>query len=357
MGAALIVLSKTMISSGFAERSFLVGEVDQKDVPAGAVLRHLEEIHDAVESALPGERPRDVGQPDRHDPGDHDMPLLHAIAAAHRDVATLPDTDGAGDLASADSVAELLGEDHDRNATTVRKEGSAAARPRKRGVYWGRMSARMKIDFVSDVSCPWCAIALSALEAALARIGSRIDPDLRFQPFELNPDMGEGGQDIVEHLSEKYGTPPAQIDRAQELIRARGAEVGFTFDLAKRTRIYNTFDAHRLLHWAGLEGKQRALKHALFAAYFTEGRDPSDHEVLIELAARVGLDADRARGILASSDYADEVRAHERLYQDRGIHAVPAVIVNDRYLIQGGQPAQVFEELLSRFASEAGPAS
>lgn len=219
------------------------------------------------------------------------------------------------------------------------------------------MPAQMKIDFVSDVSCPWCAIALGALEAALAKLGSQIDADLRFQPFELNPNMVKDGQDIVEHLSEKYGSTRADIERSQEAIRARGAEVGFTFDMHKRTRIYNTFDAHRLLYWAGTQGKQRALEHALFAAYFTAGRDPSDHDVLKELAAHAGLDPERARQILASDEYATEVRAREQLYQDHGIQAVPAVIVNDRYLIQGGQPVQVFEEALRRIAAEGNQAS
>jgi predicted DsbA family dithiol-disulfide isomerase len=214
------------------------------------------------------------------------------------------------------------------------------------------MPAQMKIDFVSDVSCPWCAIALGALEAALARLGSKIDADLRFQPFELNPHMGKEGQDIVEHLSEKYGSTRADIERSQEVIRARGAELGFTFDMHKRTRIYNTLDAHRLLYWAGTEGKQRALEHALFAAYFTAGRDPSDHDVLKELAAHVGLDPERARQILACGQYTAEVRAREQLYQDQGIHAVPAVIVEDRYLIQGAQPIEVFEEVLRRIAVE-----
>ena len=219
------------------------------------------------------------------------------------------------------------------------------------------MSVQMKIDFVSDVSCPWCAIALGALEAALARLGAQIDADLRFQPFELNPNMGKEGQDIVEHLSEKYGSTRADIERSQEAIRARGAEVGFTFDMHKRTRIYNTLDAHRLLYWAGMEGKQRALEHALFAAYFTAGRDPSDHGVLLELAAQVGLDTERARQILASDEYTTEVRAREQLYQDQGIHAVPAVIVNDRYLIRGGQPTHVFEEVLRRITAEGGGAA
>jgi len=210
----------------------------------------------------------------------------------------------------------------------------------------------MKIDFVSDVSCPWCAIALNSLEAALARLGPQTAADLHFQPFELNPAMGRDGQDIVEHLSEKYGSAPLEVERSQELLRERGAAVGFAFDLRKRTRIYNTLDAHRLLHWAGIEGRQRALKHALFTAYFTEGRDPSDHEVLVELATRVGLDAQRARQILASDEYLAEVRARERFYQEHGISAVPSVIINDRHLIQGGQPVEVFEQVLRRFAAE-----
>ena len=153
------------------------------------------------------------------------------------------------------------------------------------------MTARMKIDFVSDVSCPWCAVGLKSLEAALAKLAGEVDVDLHFQPFELNPDMGPGGQDIAEHIKQKYGSTPDQFGRAQEAIRARGADLGFTFDMARRTRIYNTFDAHRLLHWADGEGKQRALKHALLAAYFTEGRDPSDHDVLVDVATQAGLES------------------------------------------------------------------
>lgn len=218
------------------------------------------------------------------------------------------------------------------------------------------MTAHVKIDFISDVSCPWCAIALSALEQALANVSPEVEADLRFQPFELNPEMVEGGEDIIEHLSAKYGSPPEQMIRAQDTIRARGAEVGFAFDLEKRTRIYNTFDAHRLLHWAGTEGKQRALKHALFEAYFSEGRDPSDHQVLLDLARRVGLDSGRARQVLESGEYAREVRAEEQFYRDHGINAVPTLVVNGRYLIQGGQPVQVFEQLLRRFAAEEGQA-
>lgn len=210
----------------------------------------------------------------------------------------------------------------------------------------------MKIDFVSDVSCPWCAIGLHALEEALGRLGPEVQASLHFQPFELNPGMPPEGQDIAEHLAQKYGASPAQTERNREAIRQRGQAVGFTFNMAQRSRIYNTFDAHRLLHWAGLEGRQTQLKHALFKAYFTDGRNPSDPEVLAQLAGEAGLDVARAREVLTSEAYAQEVREQERWYQEQGIHSVPAVIVNDRHLIQGGQPVEVFEQALRQIAAE-----
>src|ERR1700734_973100 len=157
----------------------------------------------------------------------------------------------------------------------------------------------MKIDFVSDVSCPWCVVGLKSLEAALERVGSEVSAEVHFQPFELNPQMGPEGQDIVEHIAQKYGSPAADIGRRQEGLRARGEALGFHFGFQRRGRIYNTFDAHRLLHWAEAEGKQQALKHALFTAYFTEGRDPSNHDELVKVAGSVGLDEARARGDLA----------------------------------------------------------
>ena len=215
------------------------------------------------------------------------------------------------------------------------------------------MSARIKIDFVSDVSCPWCVIGLKSLQTALHRLNDTVTADIHFQPFELNPQMGPEGQDLTEHITQKYGSSQEQVLRNREAIAARGAQLGFNFDMAKRARIYNTFDAHRLLHWAEIEGggKQAALKEALFRAYFTQGRNPSDSEVLVELATEVGLDPDRARAILASDEYAAEVREREQLYHSRGIHAVPAVILNDKYLVQGGQPVEAFEQALAQVAA------
>ena len=136
----------------------------------------------------------------------------------------------------------------------------------------------------------------------------------------------------------------------REGLRQRGAEVGFTF--GERPRIWNTFNAHRLLHWAGLEGKQRELKHALLAAYHTRAENPGDINVLVRLAGEVGLDAARACTILQSDEYSAEVRESERHWQDLGIHSVPSVIVNERHLIQGGQPPEVFEQALLRLAQQ-----
>ena len=209
----------------------------------------------------------------------------------------------------------------------------------------------LKIDFVSDISCPWCAIGLAALEQALGKLKGEVVAELHFQPFELNPQMPPEGQDITEHLAEKYNATPAQSAQTREMIRARGAEVGFDFVMEKRGRIYNTFDAHRLLHWADLEGRQRPLKHALFKAYFTDGDNPSSHALLVRIAGEVGLDAARAEAILSSDEFAEDVRRQERFYLGQGIHAVPAVIVNDRHLIQGGHPAQVFEQALREIAA------
>jgi len=211
--------------------------------------------------------------------------------------------------------------------------------------------ANMKIDFVSDVSCPWCAVGLKSLEAALARVGSAVDAEVHFQPFELNPQMAPEGEDVAEHLARKYG-PSLDMARSQEALAARGDAVGFHFDFRKRSRIYNTFDAHRLLHWADGEGKQLALKNALFNAYFTQGQDPSNHELLVSVAKSVGLEEKRAREILASDEFAREVRDRENFYTNAGIHSVPAVIINDRHLIQGGQPPEVFEQALRQLAAE-----
>lgn len=213
----------------------------------------------------------------------------------------------------------------------------------------------MKIDFISDVACPWCAVGLASLETALDRIGDAVPVELHFEPFELNPAMPPEGEDATEHLSRKYGASPEQLAKNREAIRERGAAVGFAF--GERPRVWNTFDAHRLLHWAGLDRagaeRQRALKHALLEAYHTHAENPGAHDVLLRLAAEVGLDVDRAAEILASDEYAAEVRERERHWQQLGIHAVPAVVIDDKHLISGGQPPEVFEQALRQIAGRA----
>lgn len=215
------------------------------------------------------------------------------------------------------------------------------------------MSRSMKIEFVSDVVCPWCVIGLAGLEQALAAIGDEVAADIHFAPFELNPDMPPQGQNIGEHVAEKYGSTPAQSAAARATIQARAAALGFTMAGTADSRIYNTFDAHRLLHWAGIEGRQAALKQALFARYFTDQQNLSDHAVLAATAEAAGLDGDEARAILASDRYADAVRAAERSAHQRGITGVPAIIIDDKYLIAGGQPPEIFEKALRRIIAEA----
>ena len=222
----------------------------------------------------------------------------------------------------------------------------------------------MRIDFVSDVACPWCAVGLNSLEQALAKIGSEIPVEIHFQPFELNPTMAAEGADAGDYLKAKYGMSDAQLAHNRGVIRERGAAVGFAF--GDRQRVWNTFDAHRLLHWAGLQdrasadaavlqdiGKQRALKHALLTAYHGQGRNPGAPDVLVELAAAVGLDATEAAAVLADGHYADEVRAAEQVWQRAGINSVPAVVINQKHLISGGQPPEVFEQALRQIAAGA----
>ncbi len=208
----------------------------------------------------------------------------------------------------------------------------------------------VRIDFVSDVSCPWCAVGLASLQQALAKLDGAVTAEIHFQPFELNPQMPPEGEDVGEHIAKKYGMSSAQLAQNQESIRQRGESLGFTFNMDRRSRIYNTFDAHRLLHWAELEGRHLPLKQALLRAYFTDGLDVSAHDVLASLAESVGLDAGQARQILSSHAYADDVRMQERFFSERGIHSVPATIINGQHLISGGQPPEAFEQALRKIA-------
>jgi predicted DsbA family dithiol-disulfide isomerase len=215
------------------------------------------------------------------------------------------------------------------------------------------MTTRLQIDFVSDVACPWCAVGLASFEQALKAVGDEVDVELHFQPFELNPTMPAEGADVAEYLIAKYGMSREQLAVNRQRIAERGAAVGFTF--GERKHVWNTFDTHRLLHWAGVEGpqgSQHALKKALLEAYHGQGRNPGAHDVLLETATAVGLDAERARQVLAGREFTDEVREAERFWQEAGIDGVPAVVINRRHLIQGGQPPEVFAQALRKIAAE-----
>jgi predicted DsbA family dithiol-disulfide isomerase len=218
------------------------------------------------------------------------------------------------------------------------------------------MTTSLKIDFVSDIACPWCAVGLGALEQALETLQTEVSAEIHFQPFELNPNLAPGGQDLFEHLNQKYGSSAEQQAQMYQNIKARGAEVGFAFHPTGRGRIFNTFDAHRLLYWAEVAadaGAQLRMKKAFLEAYQGRGETIESHDVLLNIVQTLGMDVEAARAILQSDTYAQEVRDKENFYTNAGIHSVPAVIINDRHLISGGQPAHVFTQALRDIAAQA----
>jgi predicted DsbA family dithiol-disulfide isomerase len=208
----------------------------------------------------------------------------------------------------------------------------------------------MRIDFISDVACPWCAIGLASFERALAALGPEAAGiELHFQPFELNPGMAPEGADAAQYLKAKYGMGDEQLAANRANIAARGAALGFSF--GERAHVWNTFDAHRLLHWAGLQSAaaQLAMKRALLKAYHGEGRNPAAREVLLEAAVVAGLDAGEAAAVIDDTAcFADEVREAESGWQQAGIRSVPSVVIDRRFLVAGGQPPEVFEDALRR---------
>ncbi len=215
------------------------------------------------------------------------------------------------------------------------------------------MKRPIKIDFVSDVSCPWCVIGLGNLDAALTRLAGEVEAELQFQPFELNPGLPPEGESRFDNVARKYGIGREQATANRERQRQLAAKVGFDMNTTDESRFFNTFDAHRLLHWAQLEGRQEALKRALLLAYHGKMEDPSNYEVLVAAAISVGLDGAAAREVLVSDRYADEVRANEEKWQSAGINAVPSVVIDGRYLISGAQPPEAFEQAIREAAAKA----
>ena len=217
------------------------------------------------------------------------------------------------------------------------------------------MKPTIKIDYVSDIACPWCAVGLGNLNQAIAQLSDEASFELHFHPFELNPNMPLGGQDAIEHLTEKYGLSVEQVKANQANIRLKALEAGFEFHPEGRKRVYNTFNAHRLLHWAGQEfglEKQAMLKKELLNTYFCLAVNLDDQKNLLDAVTRSGLDRDRAQGVLTSNEFTKEVREAEALYINAGISSVPAIILNDQYLLQGAQPPEsfinAFEQLIQK---------
>jgi predicted DsbA family dithiol-disulfide isomerase len=217
------------------------------------------------------------------------------------------------------------------------------------------MKPIIKIDFVSDVACPWCAVGLGNLNQAMEELKDKVDFEVQFRPFELNPNMPKGGQDAIEHLTEKYGLTVEQVKVNQANIRTKALEAGFEFHPEGRKRVYNTFDAHRLLYWAAKEydlQKQAALKVELLNTYFSLAVNLDDQKNLIDAVTRAGLDPQRAQAILNGDEFTSEVRAEEMTYTNAGISSVPSIILNEQYLLQGAQPPEsfinAFEQLIQK---------
>lgn len=213
----------------------------------------------------------------------------------------------------------------------------------------------LQIDFISDLVCPWCVIGLYALQHAIEELkqetNQQFDAQIHFLPFELNPDAPPAGLEKFAHVAAKYGLSKAQVLVNQQNITQRGLELGFEFNMEKRSHYYNTFDGHRLMYWAQLSGQQLKLKQALFTAYFTEGKNLSDHKVLTEAAVSAGFDATEVSAFLVSDHCKTQVRAHQLQVRKWGIQSVPAMFINQQYLISGSQSVAAYKKALKDIAN------
>lgn len=209
----------------------------------------------------------------------------------------------------------------------------------------------VQIDIVSDVVCPWCIVGFRQLDIALKE--QNVLANLRWHPFELNPDMPSEGQNLREHIMEKYGSTAEQSQQARNRLTRTGAELGFTFNFNDDSRMVNTLAAHQLLDWAETQGRQHPLKMALFAAYFTNQQDVSQAEVLLDAAQAAGLDRDAARAALNSGDHVAPVREKQQFWTSRGISGVPSMVFAGKYLVTGAQGVETYSNLLQRCLTEA----
>ena len=206
----------------------------------------------------------------------------------------------------------------------------------------------LRIDIVSDVVCPWCIIGYKQLQQALTQFEGVFEVQLFWQPFELNPQMPPEGQDLREHIAQKYGASEGQSKGLRARMTQLGDSLGFKFDYFDGMRMYNTFQAHQLLHWAEEQGSQTELKLALFEAFFSRRENVADPQLLVTVAARVGLDSEQAREVLESARYEEIVRTEQTRWLDREVHAVPAFFFNNGFPVPGAQEPETFVRVLNR---------
>ncbi|MPW27870.1 DsbA family oxidoreductase [Agarivorans sp. B2Z047] len=211
----------------------------------------------------------------------------------------------------------------------------------------------LRIDIVSDVVCPWCIVGYLRLQQALSQLSDDIRPHIEWHPFELNPNMPSEGQNLREHIQEKYGSTLEQSEAVREQLKNLGDELGFSFKFSPDSRIYNTFEAHQLLHWAQPYGKQTELKLALFDAYFSQAKDPSDRNTLLNVVESIGLGRDLAERVLVDEMYVEAVRNSQQQWQNQNIRAVPAFIFNNRYLLSGAQPVETLLQVINECTNNA----
>ncbi|AHI28322.1 DsbA family oxidoreductase [Marinobacter similis] len=210
----------------------------------------------------------------------------------------------------------------------------------------------LQIDIVSDIACPWCAIGYARLEKAMAALKDDMDIQVEWHAFELNPDPSGDGEPILPALARKYGRSEDEMRANQAQMMEIAKDLGLNFEKLQERYTRNTFDGHRLVKWAGEQGKQTEMKMALFEAYFGRAENVTDTEVLVTCATSVGLDAEEARTVLSSDRYADSVREDEARYQQAGVSAVPAYVVNQKYLISGAQEPDTLIDALREIAQE-----
>ena len=212
------------------------------------------------------------------------------------------------------------------------------------------MTKTLRIDIISDVMCPWCIVGYRQLSAALEATGTA--HEIHWHPFELNPDMPPEGQNLREHIMQKYGSSLEESEQSRQHLKTLGSDLGIDFQFSDGSRMHNTFNTHQLLHWANTQERMHDLKQALFIAHFTNARDLSDNAVLADIAGEIGLDRTEALAVLDDQRYASQIRQEENFWTKQGIRGVPAVVFDRQHLVTGAQGVDNFTSILKQLAQE-----